>query len=119
MEETSGKISAARASIPLGELGLEGIAPLTLHAVNLGANIKIVGLAAEPVYEYAAILEELYKGACIIPVGCIDHVFGYLPTAEMLPEGGYEADGFLRWFGLSGCFTPGFQQVVISRLAEL
>lgn len=119
IEVTCGEVRSARVSIPLEKLGLEGSAPLTIHAVNLGENIKMIGMSAELVYEYAAILEKLFQGVRVIPVGCIDHVFGYLPTSSMLPEGGYEADGFLPWFGLSGLFTKNFQEIVLGELAGL
>jgi hypothetical protein len=33
------------------------------------------------------------------PSGCIDHVIAYVPTSAMITEGGYEADGFRKYFG--------------------
>jgi len=45
-------------------------------------------------------------------VGYIDSVFGYLPTATMLGERGYEDSGFMRLFGLTGRFRPELEQVV-------
>jgi hypothetical protein len=38
------------------------------------------------------------------PVGCLDDVYGYLPTDEQVRRGGYEVDGFRAAFGLKGRF---------------
>jgi hypothetical protein len=45
-------------------------------------------------------------------VGYIDSGFGYLPTAAMLGERGYEDSAFLGSFGLSGRFRPEVEQLV-------
>jgi hypothetical protein len=37
-------------------------------------------------------------------VGYLGALFGYLPTAAQVAEGGYEVDGFQPLFGLSGHF---------------
>jgi hypothetical protein len=39
--------------------------------------------------------------------GYLGALFGYLPTAAQVPEGGYEVVGFQPLFGLSGRFEPG------------
>ncbi len=36
--------------------------------------------------------------------GYLGALFGYLPTAAQIPEGGYEVEGFQPLFGLSGHF---------------
>jgi len=39
-------------------------------------------------------------------------VFGYLPTASMLGERGYEDSTFMEPFGLAGRFRPDVEGVV-------
>ena len=56
-------------------------------------------------------MRRLCPGA-VLPIGCIDGVFGYLPTAAMLGERGYEDSGFMEPFGLAGRFRPELEAVV-------
>ena len=39
-----------------------------------------------------------------IYTGYLGDVFGYLPTAKQVTEGGYEVNGFQSLFGMSGRF---------------
>jgi hypothetical protein len=55
----------------------------------------------------------------VMPVGCIDTVFGYLPTAPMLGERGYEDSGFMEQFGLAGQFRPELERVVLDAWERL
>jgi len=112
------KIELKRKTIPLRSLGFESDDELVFHRVSLG-GIKILGISAEPVAEYVQILEKMFPGAHIIPVGCIDKTTLYLPTKEMLAEGGYEANGFAKYFGLSGSYVPDFQDRVEQVLRSL
>jgi len=48
--------------------------------------------------------------------GCVNEVFGYLPTARQVGEGGYEVDGFRRPFSLEGRFRTDIDGVVRSLL---
>lgn len=59
----------------------------------------------------------------VIPVGCIDTVFGYLPTAAMVGQRGYEDSGFFEPFGFGkgGQFRPEVERLLgegWSRLAR-
>ena len=47
-------------------------------------------MSAEPVIEYAALLQSLFPGKTVMPVGYMDGICGYLPTTAMLAEGGME-----------------------------
>ncbi len=48
----------------------------------------------------------------MIPVGYTDTVFGYLPSARMLGQHGYEDEGFMKAFGIAGRFRPDIEEVV-------
>jgi hypothetical protein len=64
------------------------------------------------------VLKRLRAPASVIPVGCVGDVFGYLPTSEMVPQGGYEAQGFLPRFGLGGSFTSDVGAIVERKLLQ-
>lgn len=91
----------------------------TMHMVSLGPALRIVGASAEPLSSYSAQVRRLAPPGLTITAGCIDETFGYLPTASMLHEGGYEVDGFRRPFGIEGQFLPSIERAFLERVEEL
>jgi hypothetical protein len=63
---------------------------MNFHLVTLGEKLALVGVSAEPVIEYAAMLRAIFPGKTLVPVGYMDGICGYLPTTAMLAEGGME-----------------------------
>lgn len=111
-----GPMSCSIRALPLRELGLSSDKLLRLHEIRLGQELVICGLSAEVAVEYVEILRQLHAPARVIPVGCVGDVFGYLPVDAMVREGGYEARGFVRRFGLTGRFAPNVTAIVEERL---
>jgi hypothetical protein len=57
--------------------------------------------------EWQRILDQaipVEPGRIRLYAGYLGALFGYLPTAAQIPEGGYEVEGFQPLFGLSGRF---------------
>jgi hypothetical protein len=111
-----GPMSCSLRTLPLHELGLSSEKQLQLHEIRLGRDLAICGLNAEVAIEYVEVLRALRTPARVIPIGCVGDVFGYLPVDAMVREGGYEARGFVRRFGLRGEFVPNVSAVVTERL---
>jgi len=61
----------------------------------------LIGVSAEVVYAYQEFLDKLSIEKTLIGVGCIGNVFGYIPTAQMQNEGGYEAQDYFPYFNLN------------------
>jgi hypothetical protein len=83
---------------------------LAARIVRMGEELEIVALSAEANVEWQRILDEadpVPAGRIRLYAGYLGALFGYLPTAEQVPEGGYEVEGFQPLFGLSGHFEPG------------
>jgi hypothetical protein len=105
-------LQSGSAAVPLSAF-FEGSAPnknLTTQAVRIGEVFEIVALSAEANVEWERILDEAIpaqSGRIRLYVGYLGALFGYLPTAKQVPEGGYEVEGFQRLFGLSGRFKSG------------
>lgn len=74
-----------------------------LHLVQLG-NLILFGVPGEVASKYKAWISSTLskKYLKFLGVSCIDHVWGYIPTLEMIEEGGYESSRFLPYFELSG-----------------
>ena len=91
--------------------GATGGRDVTFQRVSLGPALHILAVSAEPVAAYGDVVRRCYPGA-VLPVGYSDSVFGYLPTATMLGERGYEDSGFMEPFGLAGRFRAELEEVV-------
>jgi hypothetical protein len=85
---------------------------VTFQRMSLDPALHLVAISAEPVTAYGAMLRRICPGA-VLPIGCIDSVFGYLPTASMSGERGYEDSAFMVPFGLSGRLRPDVETVVV------
>jgi hypothetical protein len=105
-------LQSGSASIPLSAF-FEGSAPdkmLAAQVVRMGDALEIVALSAEANVEWERILDDAVPAPSTrirLYAGYLGALFGYLPTAAQVPEGGYEVEGFQRLFGLSGRFKSG------------
>jgi hypothetical protein len=102
-------VRTGSASIPLGDF-FHGSIPdkrLAAQVVRIGEELEIVAVSAEPSVEWEGILDEavpIRSGRIRLYAGYLGALFGYLPTATQVSEGGYEVEGFQPFFGLSGRF---------------
>ena len=117
----NGPIRARRVTRPLENfvLGISDERRVAFHRVRLGGELTVVGVSAEVVTEYGALVDGTFDGSINIPVGYIDEVYGYLPMARMLREGGYEASWFLRPFALEGPLNPRIEDYCLAALRDL
>ncbi len=114
-------LRAEALSLPIGAV-VEGSAStdrLLLRSLHLSDDLVFVALSAEAVVAYGAHVERAFAPARAVPIGYTDHVFGYLPTEAMLEEGGYEAQGFVRWFEMDGGIRPGAEAATRDALQAL
>src|SRR5437762_12706398 len=112
--------AAAETRLRLSTL-LTGASPdrdVTLQRLRVAPGLAIAALSAEPVAEYGPILRSQEPGI-VIPVGYTDTVFGYLPSARMMGQHGYEDEGFMEAFGIAGRFRPDIEAVVRQAWGEL
>jgi len=91
---------------------------LAFHLVMLG-QIAILGISAEVVSSYRRLVEKLFANYKVIPVGCIDQTWAYLPTDGMLPEGGYEVEGFAPYFDFPGTYQGNLENDLAAGLVQL
>jgi hypothetical protein len=102
-------LATGSATIPLGGFfrGSAPDKPLAVQVVRLGDAIELVALSAEATVEWLDIIDReipVRDGRVRLYAGYLGALFGYLPTAIQIAEGGYEVEGFQPLFGLSGKF---------------
>jgi hypothetical protein len=84
---------------------------------QLGEDLTLVGLPGEVVVDYAPLLEKALGPNRLWIAGYCNDVFGYLPSARVLEEGGYETRGL--YSGGIGFFDAKAQDVVVAKVREL
>lgn len=98
----SGELSVQRWLSPLElffEKNWEGERYFSVHYLKLG-SFELLGLSGEVTWLCRGdLLKELDRPAMVV-VGCIDDTFGYLASPSQARWGGYEVDGFLKFFSL-------------------
>ncbi|MDQ1537566.1 MAG: hypothetical protein QOE58_1959 [Actinomycetota bacterium] len=76
-------------------------ADVSFHGLRIGPEILILGVSGEAVAEYAPQVRNMGGAEFTFCVGCLDHTFGYIPTSQIMAEGGYEGGGFRGKFDLT------------------
>jgi hypothetical protein len=89
--------------------------PLTVW--QLGDDLTLVGLSGEVVVDYVTRLEKALGPNRLWVAGYCNDVFGYLPSARVLAEGGYETRGL--YSGAAGFFAPKAEEVVVRAVRDL
>lgn len=88
-------------------------------------TLRLVVLPGEPVAEYVSLIGERLGPDPLWIAGFSNEVFGYLPTAKVVKEGGHEAIGITLWsreqslFSQVGFFAPQVEDVVVSTVGKL
>ncbi len=91
--------------------------PCPLAVWQFGTDLTLVGLSGEVVVDYVGLIEKaLGPNDLWIAAYCND-VFGYLPSARVLAEGGYETRGL--YSGGVGLFDAKAQDVLVAKVREL
>ena len=83
---------------------------------QFGSDLTWVVLSGEVVADYVPLIEKAIGPLQLwISSYCNDY-FGYVPSARMLEEGGYETLGLFR---ANGIFTPETETVLVNKVREL
>ena len=88
-----------------------------VSVAQFGEDLTLVGLSGEVVVDYVTLVEKAIGPNNLWVAGYCNDVFGYLPSAKVLGEGGYETRGLIS--GGVGFFDPRAQDVLAAKVAEL
>lgn len=92
--------------------------PMPIALWQFGSDLALVGLSGEPVYDFVPLIENAIGPTRLWVAGYCHDVFGYVPSARILAEGGYETRGIHRGDAV-GQFTSAAQEVVVATVAAL
>ena len=95
-------------------LATEYSAPIA--AWQFGDDLTLVALPGEVVNEYVPLVEAAIGHRKLWIAGYANDCFGYLPTARVLAEGGYETRCL---YTVPGVFPPEVEQVVLAKVRQM
>ena len=120
--ETVETVSRAReVDIPLPLDGPAGQAHVSMKArkIDFGESSSFLCVPAEVFCEYGIRLKRRLAPRRVIPMGCTGGMIGYIPTAEAVRAGGYEAKRSCRLFGLPQPFDESIERVFTEGVLSL
>ncbi len=97
-----------------GKLRETYTAPLAMW--RIGDELTLVAYSGETLGDYALNSERILGPLNLWVSGYNNDLFGYLPPARVLEEGGYETRGLYADYGL---FTPEVERVVLGAIEEM
>ena len=83
---------------------------------RFGDDLTLVGLPGEAVADYVPMIREALGPTGLWIAAYCNESFGYLPTAEILKQGGHESMGLTLAIGL---FSPDVEETVIASVRKL
>lgn len=83
---------------------------------QFGQDLTLVAFSGETVSGYVYLTERAIGPLNLWVIGYANDLFGYLPTAQVLEEGGYETRGLYTSVGL---FTPEVERVVMESIVRM
>jgi hypothetical protein len=91
--------------------------PLYISIWQLDEETRIVSIEGEVSTQYALMIKKMFGTGKTLVLGYTNGVFCYIPTAQMIHEGGYEATCNF-FFGLRGPFVPEIEDIIIGQIAK-
>ena len=83
---------------------------------QFGKDLTLVALSGEVVVDYVSFLEKSIGPLNLWPAAYCNDYFGYLPSAQVIEDGGYETRGLNSG---AGWFTAGAQDALVAKVREL
>jgi len=121
--KSTDKYERRHAQVLLEELEQNGAIrttyPYLVQVVRFGDDLTMVALAGEVVVDYSLRLKSELPGRAVWVAGYSNDVFGYIPSARVLREGGYEAGDAMRYTDLPGPFAPSVEELIVAKVHEL
>ncbi|HWC78070.1 MAG TPA: neutral/alkaline non-lysosomal ceramidase N-terminal domain-containing protein [Blastocatellia bacterium] len=93
--------------------------PYVAQVVQFGFDLTLVALAGEVVTDYSLRLKRELGANGLWVASYSNDVFGYIPSARVLREGGYEAHDSVVFYDLPAPFDPSVEETIIRKVHEM
>ncbi len=93
-------------------------ASIVLQRMRLADGVEIVALEGEPVGRLGQIVSDASDAEVAFVLGYSNGEGLYLPTSEMLAEGGYEVESYWE-YGYAGPLKPGLEDLIVAGLPRI
>ncbi|RYD59436.1 MAG: hypothetical protein EOP56_00800 [Sphingobacteriales bacterium] len=116
----TGRLTSKIYKMPLSDIiGNRQDAEIVFKKICFGNVLAFVSISAEVVTEYTLLVRQLMQERNVVDVAYTEGSHTYLPVDYMLPEKGYEVEGFKTLFGIEGDFKPSLDRKIADALTEL
>lgn len=89
--------------------------PLALQGLQLGEGLRLVAMQGEAVAGWGLLILQQFPTGVTFPLGYTNGQGLYLPTSDIMPEGGYEVDSYHEYWVSSG-LAAGFEEPFLAAL---
>jgi len=93
--------------------------PCPLQAIRFGKELLMVGISGETAAEYAVTVKTENQSQFTWVAGYCNYVYAYLPTWQILREGGYEGRDAIRYSPFPGPFKEDVETRVLPGVREV
>jgi neutral ceramidase len=113
-----GMVDWARRILDLSNSGARDLTqPFEVQVLRIG-EVAMVGLPGEVFVEYQQQIKAGSPFAHTLVFGYANGDIGYVPTAAAFPEGGYEVEGAIRYYGET-MLTPECERLVVEAARDM
>jgi neutral ceramidase len=89
-----------------------------IQVLQFGGILSLVGLAGEPVADYALRIKEKHGFLNTWPLGYCNELVGYIPSLRILQEGGYEGKTSMAEYGWPSPFCLDVEERILQEVAD-
>lgn len=90
-----------------------------VQAIRLGKDVTYVALGGEVVVGYGLRTKREFPAEKTVVAGYSNDVMCYIPTAQVLKEGGYEANDSMIYYGQPGPFAADVEDRVMAKIHDV
>jgi hypothetical protein len=95
--------------------------PYPLHVVQFGDDLTFIAMAGEVVSSYSLKFKREFRTEknAIWVAAYSNDLCSYIPTRQVLHDGGYEADRSMIYYCQPGPYAPSIEETIIGKAREL
>jgi len=93
--------------------------PYPVQAVQFGKDLTMVAMGGEVVVGYGLWVKKNYGSKGIMVAGYSNDVMSYIPTVQILKEGGYEPVESMYYYGMPGPYNEQVEEQIHGALRQI